>query len=68
MGFELMAGGLTVRAGLQPPVDKGVPVLESKRERKARLDIPKSETEDGMLSSSHKVAIMPHAGLVKSNA
>jgi hypothetical protein len=63
-----MAGGLAVKARLQAPVDKMVPVLESKREWKARLNIPKSETEDGVLSSSHKVALMPRAGLVNSNA
>jgi hypothetical protein len=63
-----MAGGLAVKAGLRAWVDKGVPVLKSKREWKARLDIPKSETEDGMLSSFQKVALMPRAGLVNSNA
>jgi hypothetical protein len=63
-----MAGGLAVKAQVRATVDKGFPVLESKREWKARLDIPKSETEDGVPSSSHKVALMPRAGLVNSNA
>jgi hypothetical protein len=63
-----MAGGLAVIAGLQTAIDKGLPVLESKRGWKARLNIPKSETEDGMLSSFDKVALMPRAGLVNSNA
>ena len=57
-----------MKARLQAPVDKMIPVLESKREWKARLNIPKSETEDGVLSSFHKVALMPRAGLVNSNA
>jgi hypothetical protein len=61
MGFSCEnRGGATV--------DKVVPVLESKRELEARLDIPKSETEDSVLSSTHKVALMPRAGLVNSNA
>jgi hypothetical protein len=63
-----MAGGLAVKARLRATVDKMIPVLESKREWKARLNIPKSETEDGVLSSFHKVALMPRAGLVNSNA
>lgn len=63
-----MAGDLTVKAGLRAAVDKGVLVLKSRREWKARLDIPNSETEDDMLSSFDKVALMPRAGLVNSNA
>jgi hypothetical protein len=66
--LELRAGGLAVKAGFRRSVDDGVPVLNSKREWKVRLNIPKSETEDGMLSSFHKVALMPRAGLVNSNA